>query len=198
VLSARLEDAVDAPTARLTGKLVEFSVAGATIIALTDATGTATAQALTTGGTVRVTFAGDALYEPAQTQAELAVDYDFGGAGFFAVADASAAVGATATFWSSDWWKANALADGPAAFKGWVARDGAPACGQAWTTGSGNSADPPATVPRYLAVVVTSAAARSGPDVTGDTKGIVVVETRAGYAPAPGHTGTGTVVARVC
>jgi hypothetical protein len=197
VLSARLEDAVDAPTAKLGGKLVEFRVGGATIIALTDGNGVAAVSALTTGGPVAVDFAGDALYEPTRTQADLAVDYDFGGAGFFAVGDASAAVGATSTFWSSTWADANAL-DAPSAFKGWVARDGAPACGRAWTTGPGDSSDPPAAVPRYLAVVVTSAVGKSGSDITGTTAGIVVVETQSGYGAAPGHTGTGTVVARIC
>jgi hypothetical protein len=197
VLSARLEDAVDAPTARLGGKLLEFRIGGATIIALTDEHGAAAVSALTTGGTVAVDFGGDELYEPARTQAELAVDYDFGGAGFFAVGDASAAPGATATFWSSTWAGANTL-DAPPAFKGWVARDGAPACGREWATDPGNSSDPPAAVPRYLAVAVTSAIGKSGSDITGDTAGIVVVETQSGYGPAPGHVGTGVVVARVC
>jgi hypothetical protein len=198
MLSARLEDTIDAPTAKLGGKLLEFRVGGATIIALTDGNGDAAVSALTTGGAVTVDFAGDALYEPARAQAVLGVDYDFGGAGFFAVGEASAAVGTpAATFWSADWSRANAL-DAPAAFKGWVAHDGAPACGTAWTTGPGDSTDPPASVPRYLAVVVTSAVGKSGSEIGGDTARIVVVETQTGYGPAPGHAGSGTVVARVC
>jgi hypothetical protein len=62
----------------------------------------------------------------------------------------------------------------------------------------GNNADPPASVPPYLAVVVTSSVSKPGPVITGDTVGIVVVETRPGYAQSPGHAGTGTVIARVC
>ena len=33
---------------------------------------------------------------------------------------------------------------------------------------------------------------------TGDTAHIVIVQTNGGYAPSPGHAGTGTVVAVVC
>jgi hypothetical protein len=49
-----------------------------------------------------------------------------------------------------------------------------------------------------MAVIVTSSAAKSGPVISGDTAHIVIVRTDPGYAPDPGHAGTGTVVSQVC
>jgi PKD repeat protein len=195
ILAARLEDAVDAPTARLAGRTVRFTLNGATYTALTDATGFASVAPRVTGGTVTVEFAGDALYLPASAQTRLVVTYDFGGAGFFAIGDGNTAPGAEVTFWSSQWWLEND--QDIASFKGWVP-GGPPACGQAWSSGGGNSPSPPATVPRYLAVAVTADVAKAGWLVTGDSVAVVVLETHGGYAAAPGHAGTGTVVARVC
>jgi hypothetical protein len=37
-----------------------------------------------------------------------------------------------------------------------------------------------------------------GPTISGDDKSIVVVKTDPGYAPNPGHPGTGTIVAEFC
>ena len=75
---------------------------------------------------------------------------------------------------------------------------GVPSCARAWSSGGGNSTSPPATVPRYLAVAVTANVARAGSLVTGDTVAVVVLETHPGYGGAPGHAGTGAVLARVC
>ena len=38
----------------------------------------------------------------------------------------------------------------------------------------------------------------SGSTITGDTVGMVVVQTDPGYDSNPGHAGTGTVVATIC
>lgn len=121
------------------------------------------------------------------------------GGGAFVVGDRSA-TGAV-TFWSSQWWKANSLSGGtaPAAFKGYALQPAAPACGSGWTTDPGNSAPPPAgPLPAYMAVIVASSSSKSGPTISGNTVHVVVVKTNAGYAPDPGHDGTGTVVATVC
>jgi hypothetical protein len=66
------------------------------------------------------------------------------------------------------------------------------------TTGLGNSAGPPAAVPKYMAVTVSSSIVKSGSQISGDTERVVVVQTDGGYAPDPGHPGTGTVVAQAC
>jgi folate-dependent phosphoribosylglycinamide formyltransferase PurN len=68
-----------------------------------------------------------------------------------------------------------------------------------WSTDPGNSAPPPAgPLPEYMAVIVTSSAAKSGAAISGNTVHIVIVKTNAGYAPDPGHAGTGTVISQVC
>jgi hypothetical protein len=49
-----------------------------------------------------------------------------------------------------------------------------------------------------MEVIVTSSTTRSGHTISGDTAHIVIVKTNSGYAPNPGHAGTGTVVLMVC
>ena len=87
------------------------------------------------------------------------------------------------------------------AFKGYVdppASMTPPTCGDTWTGRTGGSGAPPATVPAYMAVVVSSAMEKTGSTVGGDVDRIVVVKTNAGYANDLTHTGTGTVVGNVC
>ena len=49
-----------------------------------------------------------------------------------------------------------------------------------------------------MGVIVSSSITKSGSTISGNTPDIVVVKTNSGYAPDPGHAGTGTVVAQVC
>jgi hypothetical protein len=49
-----------------------------------------------------------------------------------------------------------------------------------------------------MAVIVSSSISKSGSTIAGNTPHVVVVETHPGYAPNPGHPGTGKVVADVC
>jgi hypothetical protein len=49
-----------------------------------------------------------------------------------------------------------------------------------------------------MAVIVASSIKQAGSTVSGDTAHVVVVQTNHGYAPNPGHAGTGKVVATVC
>jgi hypothetical protein len=49
-----------------------------------------------------------------------------------------------------------------------------------------------------VAVIVTSSVHKSGSTIAGNTLHMVVVKTNPSYAPAPGHPGTGTVVAEIC
>jgi hypothetical protein len=128
--------------------------------------------------------------------------------GSFALGDktvASATPSTVVTWWSAQWgqWSGvNSLSGGPApaAFKGFVlSLSKMPAaCGGSWTTGSGNSPAPPSSVPTYVAVVVASQVSQSGSTISGTIVHVVVVKTNAGYGPAPGHPGTGTIVAQVC
>jgi hypothetical protein len=49
-----------------------------------------------------------------------------------------------------------------------------------------------------MGVLVASEVSKSGATISGDIVRIVVAQTDFGYAPNPGHAGTGTVVAEVC
>jgi uncharacterized repeat protein (TIGR01451 family) len=121
--------------------------------------------------------------------------------GNFVIGDHNADVGSSVTFWGARWWKLNSLSGGvaPAAFKGFENAPTSVTCGTSWSTRPGNSPPPPAgPLPTYMAVIVSSSISRSGSTISGNTVHMVIVHTNAGYAPDPGHAGTGTVVARIC
>ncbi len=121
--------------------------------------------------------------------------------GAFVIGDGSSAPGTAVTFWGPDWWKLNTLSGGPApaSFKGFALNPATPSCGTNWSTDPGNSAPPPAgPLPAFMGVIVTSSSSQSGSAISGNTVHAVVVQTNAGYAPAVGHAGMGTVVAQVC
>jgi VCBS repeat-containing protein len=203
VLSAKFVDTVDTPTAVLAGHTLLFQLNGDSWTAVTNAQGVATVtpNPLVSGGTVTVSFAGDSRYLASSKTQRLAITSDFGDAeGFFLVGDLNAGIGQNVTFWGAHWWQVNRFSGGtaPAQEKGWVSQSLAPSCGITWTSRPGNSGHPPATVPKYLAVVVTSRVTNASPSLVGDTRKIVIVETNPGYSGNPGHPGTGTVIARVC
>jgi hypothetical protein len=123
------------------------------------------------------------------------------GGGSFVIGDQNSAVGTSVTFWGAQWSKLNSLSGGtaPAAFKGFALNPNTPSCGTGWSTDPGNSTPPPAgPLPAYMAVIVSSSISQSGSQISGNTPHIVVVKTNSGYAPNPGHAGTGTVVIQVC
>jgi hypothetical protein len=122
----------------------------------------------------------------------------FGSGGAFVVGDRSAT--GSVLFWGAQWAKGNSLSGGsaPNAFKGFENSTATPTCGSTWTTDPGNSSDPPATIPPLMAVIVSSNITKSGSTISGNVAHIVIVRTDPGYAPNPGHEGTGTVVAVVC
>jgi hypothetical protein len=69
----------------------------------------------------------------------------------------------------------------------------------AWSANPGNSTPPPSgPLPTFMAVIVTDTPAKAGSTISGHVIHIVVIRTNPGYAPNPGHEGTGTVVAVVC
>ncbi len=152
-------------------------------------------------GVVADAFAGDTCYRPASANAKTVL-FAFLASGAFVVGDQSAQMGAKVTFWSAQWSALNHLSGGsaPASFKGFAANLSAepPKCGITWTTGPGNSSKPPAVVPAYMGILVSSKVTKSGSKISGDAKSIVVVKTDPGYAPNPGHAGTGTIVAVFC
>jgi len=121
--------------------------------------------------------------------------------GAFAIGDGNSALGTAVTFWGPEWWKVNSLSGGPApaSFKGFALNPATPSCGANWSTDPANSAPSPAgPLPAFMAVLVTGLSSQSGSQIFGNTVHMVVVQTKAGYAPAVGHAGTGTVVAQIC
>jgi PKD repeat protein len=121
--------------------------------------------------------------------------------GSFVAGDGSSGVGSTVTFWGAQWAGLNVLTGGtaPAAFKGYAKSPVTPACGDTWKTDPGNSAPPPAgPLPAFMGVISTGSTVKNGAQISGTTPHIVVVQTNPGYAPDPGHAGTGVVVAQAC
>ncbi|HEY4912560.1 MAG TPA: hypothetical protein VIJ91_01405 [Candidatus Dormibacteraeota bacterium] len=122
------------------------------------------------------------------------------GGGSFVIGDKNAVVGKSVTFWGAQWAKTNSLSGGsaPSSFKGFAENPTAPSCLAGWSADTGNSTPPPAgPLPTFMAVIVTSSADQSGSTISGNNVEIVIVQTNPGYAPDPGHAGTGTVVAVV-
>ncbi len=141
---------------------------------------------------------------PTDTQDVLVYGFPGDGRVSFVIGDTAATMNNTVTFWAAQWSRANPLSSGataPNAFKGFAERfanGDVPRCGSTWTTGPGNSPHPPATLPKYMGVVVAGAVDKSGSTISGDVRRIVVVKPALGYAPNPGHEGRGKVIALDC
>src|SRR5262249_60997078 len=123
--------------------------------------------------------------------------------GSFVLGDQTAVVGPNdVTFWSATWSSQNVLSGGsaPESFKGFASAGStnAPVCGDTWTSRPGHSSGPPATLPSFMGVVVSTTVNKSGSTLSGNVPVIVVVQTNPGYAPDPAHPGTGTVIAVYC
>jgi hypothetical protein len=121
------------------------------------------------------------------------------------LADPLPIVGDSVTWWSSQWAQLNPMSGGPApaSMKGFAGFEDNPlgtprTCGSSWTTDTGNATPPPPSVPAFMGVLVSSKITQNGSIITGNIKQVVVVKTDPGYAPDPGHTGTGTIVTIVC
>ena len=122
------------------------------------------------------------------------------GGGAFVISDRENVQGGSVYWWGAQWWKNDPLNTGlaPAAFKGFEKSNLSPWCGQTWMTRPGNSPPPPRTVSTSMLVIVSSHITKKGAVISGDIVHIVVVHTNPGYAPNPGHVGTGTIVEQVC
>lgn len=164
------------------------STASATATSSATASATATATA---PGTPTPTATGTPFPTPTPTFV-----------GSFVIGDQNAVVGNHVTFWGAHWASTNSPSGGPAphSFKGFArTTDPSPAtCGGTWTTGPGNSASPPSSLPEFITVIAASSVTQAGSAISGDIVMIVTVQVDPGYQPNPGHPGTGTVVAVVC
>ena len=140
-------------------------------------------------------YAGASGQYLAATASSSVLVYGFAAGGSFVIADGAAKTGSQVTFWDGQWNKRNTLSGGPApvSFKGFV--DNPEIRPGVFTTRTGNSSGPPASVPAYMAVIVASSVSQSGSVISGKSIKTVIVQTNSGYAGSPGHPGTGTVVA---
>ena len=201
--------------------------AGETLVSATPSQGTCSGSftcnlgSIASGGTATVTVVanvtatcGDTLTNTAtisgdqfdpisanNTSSTSALVFCLTAGGNFVIGDGNAATGTSVTFWGAKWSKLNDLSggDAPAAFKGFENSPAVVTCGINWTTRPGNSPPPPAgPLPSVIAVIVSSSIDKSGPTISGDTVHMVVVRTNPGYAPNPGHAGTGTVLGQIC
>jgi large repetitive protein len=187
----------------LSGKTLTLSLGSKSCTATTNGSGAASCAVTESdpSGTVttKASFSGDGTYPAASATGSAIVYANAPGGGSFVIGDKSTS--GTVTFWGSQWSRLNSLSgsSAPSSFKGFALNPSAPMCSAIWSTDPGNSASPPAgPLPAYMAVIVTSAAAKSGSMIYGNTVSVVIVKTNAGYANDPGHAGTGTVVATLC
>ena len=205
-----LEDGVTAITGRTLTLTIGIGAAAQSCVAgPTDASGTAqcTIAAVTVPQgpqPLSADFAGDNYYLPSRDASKTAIVFAFPSHGVFVIGDRTAAETGSpnVTFWGAGWSTLNVLSGGaaPSSFKGFATSPSPtlPTCGGTWTTGPGNSSSPVDALPTYMGTVVSSSIAKSGSTISGTLAGIVVIVTTPGYAPDPGHPGTGTVVATYC
>jgi IgGFc binding protein/Bacterial Ig-like domain (group 1) len=207
-LSGTLTTDDPAPGTGLAGKTVVFTLgAGAsaqTCSGVTNASGSASCVVASVKQPVGVdsvtaSFAGDTYYVPASVSSSVSV-LEARATGAFVVGDLSAGAGKTVNFWGSQWAKNNLFSGGgaPASMKGFADSPTALTCGATWTTRTGNSSSPPATLPSQINVIVSSKVTQTGSTISGKVLHIVVVQVNGGYGPDPGHAGYGKVVGSVC
>lgn len=162
--------------------------------------------------TATYTFTADA-YDAGATDSNQTIAFSFLPNGTFMLGDVTAqtdsGTSATATWWSSQWNKLNQLSKGnaPSQLKGFASNlfDNGTAVSQlscatttfTYLTGGGNSANPPASVPAYMAVAVSSHI-NGQSNLGGNVVHIYIVRTNDGYQPDPSYPGTGTVIGQLC
>ncbi len=203
--------------APIAGKAVRFEVAARVLSATTDSAGVATVTVPALEGTgptvVKASFAGDAGHAPASAEAST---LRFLPTGFTVWGGNSPGLnpGQRVNFWGDAWAQQVTGGDygAQAEFKGWASASAAfalcqpaartrgtplltPGC---WASKAGNSS-PPATLPEYVGVLVTTAVAKDKGEVYGNVAALAVVrvESESAYGPVPGKPAWGTLVAVV-
>ncbi len=200
------------PAVPIAGRTLTLGLGAQTCSGVTNAAGVASCT-LTFSGPLgpeplAASFAGDAFYRPSADTSKTAIVFAFPTRGAFVLGDGTfaGAGSGTVTWWGAQWSALNVLTGGaaPSAFKGFAGTVSLPTgtpplgCGGPWTTRPGNSTPPVGTVPSYMGVIVASSIAKPDSTIAGNSVSIVVVRTDPGYAPNPGHPGTGTIVAKYC
>ena len=121
---------------------------------------------------------------------------------YFVIGDGSNVTGGSVTYWGAQWWKDNSVSAGsaPASFKGFAdtVTFNPGGCSGTFTASPGNSSSPPPAVDPVIPVLVATSVTKDGPVISGTFAGVVDVATDPGYAPDPGHAGTGTDLGSRC
>jgi hypothetical protein len=184
---------ISGPNAGKTGSGVADASGNASFIYTSSLPGTDTLQASVTNAAGTITSGSVTV--------TWTVPFPSGGS--FVVGDVvpGTVTGTSVSFWGAQWATNNTLSGGaaPASFKGWEDSAIEPTCSTTWTTDPGNSAPPPpGPLPSFMGVIVSSSISQSGSAISGNVVHIIIVKTNPGYAPDPGHPGTGTIVGSVC
>lgn len=175
--------------------------------------------------TVSASFVGNGSYAASASGPQPAIQFAFPSKRAFVLGDqtvAGAGPSTTLTWFGNSWAQRNSLSGNPSAggslgfgaatgFDGFAPTVNAlpagtpPAsCSGTWTTAGigstslGTSTAPPASVPSYMGVLVSSQITSSGLIYSGDYNRIVVVKTSPGYTGNPDTDATGTMVATYC
>ena len=198
--------------APLTGRLVTFTIGALTAVATTDSSGIASAAVTVPPslgtGPIRLTasFAGDATNVPASTSVPVILyqPQSFVIWGGNTVPPKS---GDRVNFWGNQW-DAQVTGgdyDNKADFKGWAVPAGSPialceagvhATGACWTSKAGQSF-PPASIERYISVIVSTSINKATGDTAGNIAATVVVRVDPVpvYGNDPGKPAFGVIVA---
>jgi hypothetical protein len=197
------------------GQTITFTLGSQSCLGVTNAAGIASCTIASVSGsslgssTLTTSFAGDSYYV-SSSDSDTVIVFAFPNRGAFVLGDNTVTSATTTTslsWWSDSWSELNNPSGGiaPMSFKGFASavtslptQSPATVCGTSFKTTPGNSPPPTSDVPSYMGVLVAGSVMKSGSTINGTWNKIVVVRTDAGYAPAPGHPGTGTIVATFC
>src|SRR3989441_5847188 len=190
-LSAVLKEDGAAPITGRTVTLTQGTGLGVQSCAgVTDVTGSASCAIASVSqplgpGSVVPSFTGHGLYLPASATGTTLI-FQFLTSGSFVVGN-PATLGTSVTFWGAQWATLNPLTGGlaPARFQGFAETTSSTDCGASWSTNTGNSSNPPASAPSFMAVIVAGSGRPSGPVLSGGPTGIGVIQTNPGLSPAP-------------
>ena len=189
----------------LAGRLVTFTIGSLTATATTDASGIAaaivTVPASLGTGPIRLTasFGGDAYNVPASTSIPVILyqPQSFVIWGGNVVPPKS---GDRVNFWGDQWDKQVTAGDydNKSDFKGWAVPAGSPIAlcpGACWTSKPGQSF-PPASIDRYISVIVSTSIGQANGNVAGNVAATVVVRVDPVplYSNDPGKSGYGVIV----
>ena len=196
----------------LTGRLVTFTIGALTATATTDSNGiastTITVPPPLGTGPIRLTasFAGDTYNVPASTSVPVIL-YQPQSFVIWGGNTVPPHVNDRVQFWGSQWDKqvTGGDYDNKTDFKGWSVPVGSPitlceatvkATGACWSSKPGQSF-PPASIERYISVIVSTSIGQAQGDIAGNIAATVVVRVDPvpQYSNDPGKSGYGTIVA---